>query len=213
MPKAHPKLLLVEGSTDLCAIAEMIEGNGVPWPNDAKPVDIQVLNTKTPKAGVVPSKLKEPAHEVIGIILDADDDPDGTWTTIRGWLATQIDNTPEAIPEGGFISEIDSKGRRFGAWILPDNHSNGTLETLLKQLVRQESKGILDHAIHACDGAKSLNAPFRDVHSEKAHVFTWLAWQDEPGRNLRSIDFQSVFDPQSDQAQPFVQWFRNLFDV
>ncbi len=50
--------LLVEGLTDLVAIAELSEGNGIPWPKGDEPVCIIPLGTKTPKKSIVENELK-----------------------------------------------------------------------------------------------------------------------------------------------------------
>ncbi len=214
MAKDKSKILLVEGETDLCVIAEVIEASGVPWRRGHEPVDIKILGTKTPVEGTVGGHLKDQSFKRFGIILDADRDPEGTWQQIAQWLHLHVPNLPNEIPATGFISNDDAEGRRFGVWIMPDCHSKGTLESLLKLMVRPQSQALLEHAVEATAQAKIEHAaPFKDVHREKAEIFNWLAWQDEPGRNFKDRDFESLFDPKTEAARPFVDWFRRLFDV
>lgn len=42
---------------------------------------------------------------------------------------------------------------------------------------------------------------------------TWLAWQDEPGKQLHQAVEHGIFDPQSPRSRPFVKWFRRLFEL
>ncbi len=213
MPASTSKLLLVEGPTDLVAIAELAEANGIAWPMDDEPVKIKPLGTKTPKVADVVNELDPQDIQFLGVVLDADNDAHKSWLLVKSWFEDAFPELPEALPEAGYVSDANWRGQRLGVWIMPDNRSAGTLETLLKKLVRPESNAVLEHALNACDEAKRLGAPFKPVHVEKAQVFTWLAWQNEPGRNLKPADFANVFDPLSEQAQPFVAWFRKLFEL
>ena len=203
--------LLVEGPTDLVAIAELAEGNGIEWPKGNEPITIKPLGSKTPQQSIVEGHLEATGLKNLGVVLDADDDAHETWKLFNSWFSSAFADLPEMVPEGGFVSEVNLRGQRIGVWIMPDNRSVGTLETLLKKLVRADSDAVLQYAISACDSAKQIGAPFKKVHEEKAHLFTWLAWQDEPARNLKTVDFQSVFNPQSEHAQPFIAWLRKLF--
>ncbi len=205
--------LLVERLTDLVAIAELSEGNGIPWPKGDEPVCIIPLGTKTPKKSIVENELKARDVKFLGVVLDADDDAHLSWELVKSWFADAFPDLPEQIPEAGYVSDVNLGGQRLGVWIMPDNRSVGTLETLLKKLVRAESNAVLEHAVKSCNESKTRGAPFKKVHEEKAHVFTWLAWQDEPGRNLNTVDFANVFDPKSLHAQPFIAWLLKLFDI
>jgi len=212
MAASTANLLLVEGATDLIAIAELAEGNGIPWPRNNEPIDIKTLDTNTPKKSVIEGFRKRTGLRSMGIVLDADDGVQQTWIRVRSWFS-HIENLPEYVPEAGYLSDFSQPGLRLGVWIMPDNRSVGTLETLLKRMVRVEADAILNHAIAATNDSKHFGATFKKVHEEKAHIFTWLAWQDEPGRNLKTIDFDSLFAPESACAQPFSCWLQNLFDI
>lgn len=205
--------LLVEGPTDLVAIAELAEGNGIPWPKGDEPVFIKTLGTKTPKKSAVPNELKASKVKFLGVVLDADDNAQQSWELAKSWFAGEFPDLPMQIPEEGYISDINLNGQRIGVWIMPDNRSVGTLETLLKKLARADSNAVLEHAVRACGDSKPLGAPFKLVHAEKAQLFTWLAWQDPPARNLTTVDFANIFDARSVHAQPFIAWLLKLFDL
>ena len=87
------------------------------------------------------------------------------------------------------------------------------METFLKFLVPDPDDPILSFATKARDEAKSLGAPFKDAHADKAVIHTWLAWQDPPGRQLHDAIVQKILDPKSPHAAPFVRWFRSLYAV
>ena len=162
---------------------------------------------------VVANELDPREIQFLGVVLDADDDAHLSWLLVKSWFVDAFPELPVNLPKAGYVSNVNWRGQRLGVWIMPDNQSVGSLETLLKTLVRPESKAVIEHAVKACDEATLLGAPFKTVHAEKAHVFTWLAWQDQPGRNLKPADFANIFDATTAPAQPFVAWFRKLFDL
>jgi hypothetical protein len=96
---------------------------------------------------------------------------------------------------------------------MPDNKSEGMLETFLKYLVPNQADNVWLYAQEAARTAKQRGAPYKDVHIEKANIHTWLAWQDEPGPALGVALKRKVLDPNSAAAKPFVDWFIALFEL
>jgi hypothetical protein len=45
----------------------------------------------------------------------------------------------------------------------------------------------------------------------KAFLYTWLAWQDEPGQHPGAALTRKILDPHAASAVPFVNWFRQLY--
>lgn len=214
MPRSKAKRLLVEGKKDLRLLPFLMEGNGVDWPNGNEPVDIEDLKGKTLAKHDASAYLKEPGLRLLGVILDADDDAGASWRLVKGWFQEWFTDMPDNIPAEGYISAPNEKGIRLGAWVMPDNQSHGMLETFLKLLVRDQDKELWAFAKTASDEAKAkYRAPFKPVHGDKAWIHTFLAWQDEPGRQLHEAVDHAIFDPESPHSQPFVAWFRNLFEV
>ncbi len=98
-------------------------------------------------------------------------------------------------------------------WIMPDNRLSGMLETFLAYLVPTASQSLWTYATEAVAEAKTLGAPYRDVHIDKAKIYTWLAWQAPPGRQLHNAIMERILDPQSPYASGCVDWFRVLYDL
>ena len=95
---------------------------------------------------------------------------------------------------------------------MPDNVRTGMLETLLLAL-RVGDQALHDHARDATGHARTLGAPFRDSHREKAELHAWLAWQDPPGRQLHDAVRARHLLPAPPVTDPFVGWFRQLFEL
>ena len=206
--------LLVEGDTDKRVIPYLMERNGVEWPKDV-PVKIEasggINNILAPR--VIEVELFEPGLEALGVIVDADDDAADRWRAIRDRCRSEFDDLPTDIPAGGLITLHEATGVRFGVWIMPDNQYRGMLEDFLIRLMPAESGALLELARECVAHASNSGAPFKEAHRTKAEIHTWLAWQDEPGKQLHEAVHHRVLDPQRPESQPFVKWFRALFDV
>ena len=95
----------------------------------------------------------------------------------------------------------------------PDNKMQGMLETFLAYLIDEGSQEIWQFAQNATMEAKVQGAVFQDTHSDKANIYTWLAWQNPPGRQLHQAVIEHILNPNHANAQKFVAWFKNLYDL
>ena len=129
---------------------------------------------------------------------------------IRQLCVPLFPNLPERMPQEGLIAEND-EAKRFGVWIMPDNSSEGDLETLLRHLVPDEQEPLWRHACESVAAALSLGAKCREAHVPKADLYTWLAWQDPPGQSPGLALTRKILEPRSRYAEPFVTWFKNLY--
>ena len=96
---------------------------------------------------------------------------------------------------------------------MPDNRFSGMLEDFLVRLIPDDSRDLYELAENCVAEAKRNGAPFGKAHRTKAEIHTWLAWQVEPDKQLHQAVDHRVLDPEKPESQPFVNWFRQLFDV
>lgn len=214
--KVHPKHLLVEGREEERVIPELIEKNGIAWGNseDSWPVKIDEFGgvEKLLKPGVIEAKLKSSGLSHLGILVDADDVLENRWAAIRDRCSKAFPNLPKTFPDSGIIVQ-NEPGLRLGVWIMPDNKTAGMLETFLGFLVPNVQDDLFVAAQESVRNAKEIGAPYLDKHVSKANIYTWLAWQDPPGRQLHQAVNQKILSPRSPHAQPFVAWFRELYQI
>ena len=195
-----------------------MEANGVDWGSPDDPVVlIKPCNgvEELLKPGVVEAELLASGLEALGVMLDANGDASARWSRIKTLCDGQFDDLPARIPENGLEIVHPETDVRFGVWIMPDNQFSGMLEDFLIRLIPEDedSRGLYELAGRCVAEAARSGAPFKRAHRTKAEIYTWLAWQDEPGRQLHQAVHHRVLDPERPESQPFVRWFRHLFDV
>ena len=205
----------MEGGTDKRVIPYLMEENGITWNSDGAPiVHIEDLGgvEEMLKPGFLEAEIRASGLEVLGAIVDANGDAEARWNEVRARCTSEFPELPAQIPAGGLV-ESHTDGQRFGVWIMPDNRFSGMLEDFLAALIPAESRPLHELAKESVSRAAECDAPFRSVHRTKAEIHTWLAWQDEPGKQLHEAVHHRVLDPNLPESQPFVAWFRNLYEV
>ncbi len=146
------------------------------------------------------------------MIIDADEDLPARWISIRNACLPSILDIPEEISETGLI-HVTKNGIKFGIWIMPDNQMRGMLESFLAYMIRDESETIWQYAQEVAQEAKTKGASFKDSYLDKAKIYTWLAWQEEPVRQLHQAIKYEILNPQHPKVQTFLTWFKNLYNL
>lgn len=212
--RLNPNRLLVEGDEDKRVIPQLIEAHGIAWGERRSEwiVEIEALGgiEEIVKPDRIITELGRSNLARLGILVDADQDPDRRWQQVCNACIQYFPALPEApLAEGTIVQNDD--GQWLGVWIMPDNGARGMLETFLAQLVRAEHLPLWEHADKATSEAAKIGAPYNGLHRDKARIHAWLAWQDPPGRQLHDALIQHILDPRSPYAAPFVAWFRELY--
>lgn len=211
------KKLIVEGDQDKRVIPELIEANGIYW-GDKKKGEKPIVDIKSYgsdqfiNAEVISAELKESGLTALGLIIDADDDLAARWQSVRNACLKSIPDFPEELAITGLI-HTTTTGIKFGVWIMPDNQAQGMLESFLAYMIPDENDLIWQYALEVAEEAKSKGALFIDLHRPKAYIYTWLAWQDPPGRQLHNAIMEKILNPEHPKAQAFVNWFKTLYDL
>ena len=213
MPGLKAKQLLVEGQDDKFSVISLMEHH-VRWPNEKSgwPVFVDAVGSVSEilDTTYLRTKLKESNLEVLGVMIDADDEPAARWQSFRSICAPAFSDLPMELPAGGLIAR-NASGLRLGFWLMPDCASTGMLETFLRHLVPDSFKPLWQHAEASFNTACALGASCRPVHADKARIHTWLAWQDPPGESPGRALTKKTLNSNSPSAMAFVSWFKKLY--
>lgn len=211
--------LIVEGETDIHVIANLAQVKGLSAPKSyesKKKFEQQFAIIGNGKNGVkerIPTILKTEGLTNFGIVVDADDNVESTWQSIKRILhASGFQNLPASPNSNGMVIRQTGKPK-IGVWLMPDNLSAGYLEHFLKQMISEkdalipESVRIVDYLID-----QKMNL-FQEIRRTKAEMYTWLAWQEKPELPFgTSILTQKVFDTEVELADAFITWLQEVFE-
>lgn len=199
-------LLLVEGKDDQHVLWHLAEHYQLPELfkiKDKGGVDnlLDTLDVEIEASGL----------ERLGIIIDADTDLSTRWQSVRGILMRAgYTSVPLAPNSTGTI--IEQMGHPVvGVWVMPDNVlTSGMLEHFIGFLV-PPGDILWDRARDCIEQIPKANLRFPYQHQIKAHVHTWLAWQEEPGTPLGQAITKRYFDADATHAKQLIAWLRQLF--
>lgn len=209
------KVLLVEGKQEVRLIPELMEANGVDW-GIGKQHTVYIREydgyEKLIAPDVITTELQASGLKILGVIVDADERPESRWQSLRNASLQAMPDLPESLPSQGLIHH-SPQGIKFGIWIMPDNQMRGMLETFLADIIPDDKQNLWQFAKQVTDESKSHQAPFKDSQRDKANIYSWLAWQDPPGRQLHQAITERILDPHHPKSAPFVTWFKRLYDL
>ena len=165
----------------------------------------------------VPGEIRAPGRVAIGIVVDADEDPERRWNEVVGCLQRAVKDFPCKLSSadvgrlcvrrpGGTILPSSP---RVGVWMMPDNESTGELEDFVALMIPEDDE-IWPLATRYIEDIPHSERKFRSNKMLKAKLFAWLASRKEPGRMGAAI---GAGDLLVDGAQTgnFVGWLRGLF--
>ncbi len=197
-------VLLLEGSDDCNIISKFCEDNAIRadfgFCNCGD--DNQVLH----KLNALLKKSDPP--EVIGVILDADQNIDERYQEIKAKVA-DFYKLPKNMPKDGLV-HLEKGLPKLGIWIMPNNQDNGALEEFYLELATDIDTAFINNTIQEAE-KKELTS-FKSQHRKKAIMHTYFAWQDTPGMPLHAAINKIVLDNNAEIAHVFKGWLISLFN-
>ncbi len=214
------RVLLVEGNDDLHVVSNLFEVRGVP---EVFRVEIPKANGNAGENGgldglleSIPYWLASTELECLAVVVDANDKgPEARWEAIRSRLVKAgHEETPEKHDTKGIVFHLSlregtPRSVRFGAWVMPDNRSNGMLEDFVAGLVREDDE-MLPLVDGFLDSIPTEQRRFSAQHHPKARVHAWLAIGERPGRPMgQAIRADARLDANDPAVQPFLDWVQS----
>ena len=181
----------------------------------------------------IPLQIKKEGREIVGIMADANgqrfDIHEHPWQKIKSKLEEVLDfndSLPELPGQEGLIRRnVRPKQRpksalHVGVWLMPDNQSSGELENFFAGLIHENNrtwllaKEYISQYVRSMEqmggqqGGFDINKPHK---VSKAEVYAWLATRKKPGKMGAVVSENHGLDFDSELAQRFAQWLKELF--
>jgi hypothetical protein len=213
------RVLLLEGDADVTFYLAFCREVGIKDIRAVPPRSYGAgVDSKTNAIHILPILLQQLNDGAIanrGILVDADYSSEhglgcsGTLAKIREQLVAHGFASESPLAGGGFLFKHANGLAPVGAWIMPDNKSDGMLEDFIQNAIAREHQPLHAHA-HKIVG--ELRAPlFKPIHRAKAQVATWLAWQRIPGKGLESTVGDRLINLASPNCRALALWFHAVF--
>jgi hypothetical protein len=210
-PPQKTRQLVVEGKNDqhviwaLCEQHRVAETFSVLVPGKDGAGGIEALLAD------IPVRLKQRGLEMLGVVVDANQDLLGRWQAITDRLKRSgYENVPPQPDTDGLIISAPSRPQ-IGVWLMPDNQLPGMLEDFVAHLIPGDD--LLAPKAKAClceIEQEGLNL-YKSIHQPKAFIHTWLAWQENPGLPMGQAITAHALGHNKPLALAFVGWLGRLF--
>ncbi|WP_421826154.1 DUF3226 domain-containing protein [Larkinella sp.] len=201
------KKLLVEGNDDLHVIANIRDRYQLP--DNFEIVDCKGVDNIADKL----LSLIKNRQDVIGVVVDADDQLDSRWQSLRHFMLEQGYAVPEHVRRDGTIIPASGRNPRIGVWLMPDNlQQPGMLEHFVASLIPPDDGLILEASRILTELEVSNLNKYKSIHKSKALIYTWLAWQESPGTPMGLAITKTYLTHNSDLCQRFITWLDTLFN-
>ena len=214
------KILVVEGDADREFYSAICERAGV------KNVEVKTPSSKgkynaIDLFGLLLKQLPSGSIKHIGLVVDADHPESvggasgfgATYAKISGVAANAGFQAPPINPKApiAYLLTPPQGLQAPGVWIMPDNSSHGMVEDFVKHGVTDPAqKSILEQAVKTVASLK--NPLFKPaLHKSKVDVYTWLAWQKNPGSRLVGTVGNELIDLSNPLQAGFVSWLKKVF--
>ena len=199
--------LLVEGPDDAQVFFHLLQHYGLQR-------QINIEN----KAGIhrlleqLDTELERSGLGRLGIIVDADTDIRTRWQSLRDKLIRcGYNNMPvDPQPQGTIVKQEERP--IVGIWLMPDNTIPGMLENFISSLVPPDDL-LWPMANTIVQQVIVKDRRFPATQTIKAHLHTWLAWQEEPGKPMGQAITKHYFDANALSAQLMINWLRRFLDT
>ncbi|RKZ82057.1 MAG: hypothetical protein DRR19_21270 [Candidatus Parabeggiatoa sp. nov. 1] len=203
------RVLLVEGKDDCHVIMHLCQAH-----NLLETFCIHDCNGYEKVLKVLWDRLQRSPQsrpKIIGIVLDADIDIMARWQQLTDKLKKYGYTLPAQPDKQGTIHPSVDKYPRLGIWLMPNNIEPGMLEDFLKQLALPDTLATAQSCVKCARRRKVTY--FKEAHVSKAEIYTYLAWQDEPGKPFGQAITAHVLQPETEIAHQFTDWLNRLFSV
>jgi hypothetical protein len=209
--------LILEGKTEIYAIAEIWKKH-FPMPSGfTKRTEKEFAQEENGFEGAITlfeAALFSANINNIGLVIDADfaNQNGGVaarWQRVQQVLKKRFPNLEmNSVPslEGTVLKP--NNDITIGIWIMPNNKEEGYLEHFLVQMIEKEDV-IYKNALHSVGQLYEKKLLSNWLREKKHHLYTWLAWQQEPGQTFGTAIKKGGL--QTENVKSFLNWLNATF--
>lgn len=230
---AKNPLLLVEGVDDAGVIGNLLSKHGIktlfkrdPASDKADEIIIKDLGGRTELLKKLKTEIVK-VETAFGIVIDADADTETSEAVEDSWKAianrlreigyTEIPAEPNQagtiIPAKSLDSPTETDLPRCGIWLMPFNASSGKLENFVEGLIPPAKQKLWERATGIVREIPPDERLFAGKDDIKAQVHTFLAWQEEPGKQMGTAIGAGYLLSDTPEVQSFIAWVRKLLSL
>ena len=196
------RLLLVEGKDEVNLLRRLIKDCLEDDGQDIQILDVGGKNNFTKNLkGIKAAAQARPTLRSVGVVRDADDNPQGSFNSVCGSLRRAGYEPPPAHAE--FSNDTPS----IGVFIVPDSSQSGAIETLCRRSVAGEDAAqCVDEYIECLRARNALCSRNHD----KTFAHAYLAAKRNPVARVGEGAQQGVWNFQSPAFDALSQFVRDL---
>ena len=197
------RVLLVEGQDDEYVVSRLLERH-------KSALSFSILNKQT-ISKLLPSislEIRASGRQVVGILVDANDNMTARWDAVRGQLSKADISPPPSPDPAGTVIVTDGKPR-VGIWLMPDNESSGELEDFVVRMI-PDGDQVWPLSQSYIEDIPEAERKFSEGKKLRAQLYAWLAAREDPrqmGLAIRAHDLEV----NGELSQKFIAWLTKLF--
>ena len=215
-------LLVVEGPNDKAVIEQIVKqynkaAIGQITKQDKTVLDFEIKSaggideilgsTDGDPLGAIRIDIVEPNLKIYGIVVDADQNLESRWQSLKCCTAlagVQLPNAP--VPEGTIVETVGKP--KVGVWLMPDNVKPGELEDFVADMIPNDDP-VWPRSQCYIDGIPHDQRKFKEK-VQRAKVHAWLSARKNP-RYMGQAIYDGDLDVNGVLCQRFVAWLTELF--
>lgn len=202
------RVLLVEGQDDMHVISHVWRrcnsaGKDIPFEIIEKEGYESLLDS-------IPSEIKVSGRKSLGVVIDANDDPNSRWDAVIRKLKKEGVKWTKGRKDNGVILPESIRRPRIGVWLMPDNRSAGELEDFVAKMI-PDNDPVWPLAERYIDNIPKPARKFAERKIQRAKVHAWLATQHKP-RQMGAAIGAGYLDATGPLCAAFAEWLKELFE-
>ena len=223
-------LMLVEGDDDYHVFQHLLTAHGIDKQRSYR-LEPYGSTPRTPREKEIVFRERQGVNNVLdylsqqlriigdlkrlGVVVDADTNFASRWQSLRDILmAAGYTDMPKQAEQRGLILEHAANPEekpRVGIWVMPNNQDAGSMEDFFALLLPSQDT-LWERARLCIEQIPTEERLFKSAFI-KAHVHTWLAWQERPGLPMGKAISEQYLNADAPNALRLLDWLRRLFDL